>query len=84
MPHIRNDSPPMFRVMEDAPTFMAAGAGAANLVEFRDETNSLVGSVDPDGTFTVASLVVAGEAVSSATIAQSARDDYIRISMEVL
>jgi hypothetical protein len=74
----------MFRVMEDAPTFMAAGAGAANLVEFRDETNTLVGSVEPDGTLTVTSLVVAGDSVSASTIAQSARDDYIRLSMEVL
>lgn len=60
MAHIRNDSPPMFRVMEDAPTFMAAGAGAANLVEFKDETNTLVGSVDPDGNVTVSGLAVNG------------------------
>jgi hypothetical protein len=91
----------MFRVMEDAPTFMAAGAGAANLAEFRDEANVLVASVDPDGhittadlsvqldasvmgTLTVGSLVVDGDTVSASTIAQSARDDYIRLSMEVL
>lgn len=100
MPHIRNDSPPMFRVMEDSPTFMAVGAGAANLLEFRDETNALIGSVDADGhvtfselsvqldasvtgTLTTTALVVGGETVSPLTIAESSRDNYIRIMMEV-
>ena len=58
MPHIRNDSPPMFRVMEDSPTIMAVGEGAANLLEFSDETNSVVGSVDPDGHMSVTEMTV--------------------------
>lgn len=72
MAHIRNDSPPMFRVMEDAPTFMAAGAGAANLMEFRDETDTLVGSFDPDGHLTVTDLSVQLDASVTGTLTTTA------------
>lgn len=60
MGHIRNDSPPLFRVMEDAPTFRAVGAGSANLAEFKNSSDTLVASIDPLGNLLINDLSIAG------------------------
>lgn len=46
--------------MEDAPTFRAAGAGSANLAEFKNSSDTLVASIDPQGNLLINDLSIAG------------------------